>query len=107
MNNLKKIRIARGLTQYEIAEFINVSQVVYSKYETGKSEPSYDTLTKLANYFDVSVDYLLDYNETALIIPDELKDVSFAFYKSEGEELEQEDIDELAKYIEFIKSKKE
>ena len=102
---LIELRKKKGKNQAEVAKFINVSQVAYSKYETGKSEPSYDILTKLADYFDVSVDYILGRDEMpALKIPDELKDVQVAFYDG-IKDLKQEDIDELVKF-EYLKSKK-
>ncbi|MEB7498153.1 helix-turn-helix domain-containing protein [Enterococcus faecalis] len=43
-----------------MAELINVSQNTYSQYETGKIEWTASTLIRIADYFDVSVDYLLD-----------------------------------------------
>lgn len=48
------------MTQNQMAELLNVSQNTYSQYETGKIEWTASTLIKIADYFDVSVDYLLD-----------------------------------------------
>jgi len=103
---LIELRKKKGKNQAEVAKFINVSQVAYSKYETGKSEPSYDILTKLADYFDVSVDYILGRDEMpTLKIPKEYKDLQVAFYDG-IKDLKQEDIDELVKFMEYLKSKK-
>lgn len=44
--------------QIDICKELNISTKNFSNYETGRSEPDFDTLEKLANYFDVSLDYL-------------------------------------------------
>ena len=46
-------------TQREMAEFLQIAQPSYIRYENGSAEPSFENLVKLADYFDVSVDYLL------------------------------------------------
>lgn len=48
-----------GYTQREVAKFLGMTQPSYIRYENGKSEPSLESLVKLANIFDVSTDYLL------------------------------------------------
>lgn len=59
MSVLKQLREAKGVLQKDVANFLGVDRTTYVKYENGNSEPSNDTLVKLAQYFDVSVDYLL------------------------------------------------
>lgn len=54
--NLKEIRITKRLTQKEVADYIGCSSVVYSRYETGDREPSIDTLIRIADCFQVSLD---------------------------------------------------
>lgn len=56
---LRALREDKDLTQREIAAFLNCSQVSYSHYEIGRREIPIDTLAKLAEYYDVSVDYIL------------------------------------------------
>lgn len=56
---LKLLRKAKGLLQRDIAEVINCSQAVYSRYENGEREPSNETLKTLADFYGVSVDYIL------------------------------------------------
>jgi transcriptional regulator with XRE-family HTH domain len=58
--NLRGIREDRDIKQKEIAKYLNVSQNTYSQYETGVISLTADVLLKLADYYDVSVDYLLD-----------------------------------------------
>ena len=56
---LKKLRIDRGITQKEMAEILEMTVTGYQYYEHGKREISVKALTALADYFNVSTDYLL------------------------------------------------
>ena len=58
--NLRGIREDRDLKQKDIAKILNVSQNTYSQYETGIIALTAEVLIKLANYYHVSIDYLLD-----------------------------------------------
>ncbi|MBO5040467.1 MAG: helix-turn-helix transcriptional regulator [Clostridia bacterium] len=58
--NLRGIREDRDIKQKDIAKVLNVSQNTYSQYETGIIPITAETLIKLADYYNVSVDYLLD-----------------------------------------------
>lgn len=55
---LKALRLEKKSTQREIAEAVHITEVSYQRYEYGTVRPSLDTLIALADYFDVSVDYL-------------------------------------------------
>lgn len=57
---LKEIRKKRGITQLKLAMDLNISQNTISRYETGEREADYATLIRLADYFNVSTDYLLE-----------------------------------------------
>ena len=59
MEQLKILRKQKGLYQKDVATFLGVDRTTYVKYENGVSEPDNDTLVKLAELFNVSVDYLL------------------------------------------------
>ena len=56
---IKDIRLRKGLTQADVAAALGVSSVVYSRYETGKRQPSIDMLIQMAAIFGVTVDFLL------------------------------------------------
>ena len=58
--NLRGIREDRDIKQKDIAKVLNVSQNTYSQYETGVISLTAEVLIKLADYYGVSVDYLLD-----------------------------------------------
>lgn len=62
MTRLKELRVKNGLQQKEIAAALNISKQAYSNYELGQREPSIDMLCSLADYFNVSVDYLLSHS---------------------------------------------
>ncbi len=57
--DLKSIRIKKEYTQQYVADCIGCSVTVYSRYERGEREPSIEMLIKLADFFDVTVDYLI------------------------------------------------
>lgn len=57
---LKKLRKDRGISQLKLAMDINTNQNTISRYETGEREPGISDLIKLADYFGVSLDYLLE-----------------------------------------------
>ena len=58
--NLRSIREDRDIRQKELAELLHVSQNTYSQYETGTIALTAEVLIKLADYYNCSVDYLLD-----------------------------------------------
>lgn len=61
-NRIKRLRENAGLTQRELADKFNIGYSTFSQYESGQRTPSDDVKILLANYFGVSVDYLLGNN---------------------------------------------
>lgn len=59
MNPFKKLRENKGVSQQEVAEYLGISRQAYNFYENEKREASYEMLLKLADYFGITVDYLL------------------------------------------------
>ena len=57
---LRQLREEHNLSQQNIAEFLNVKQNTYSQYENEKRQLPIDVLIKLAKFYDVSTDYILD-----------------------------------------------
>lgn len=57
--NIRKLRTDMGYTQKQVAEVLGVSQNTYSQYEIGILNYPVDALVKLADFYGVSVDYLL------------------------------------------------
>lgn len=56
---LRELRRKRGISQLKLAMDLSTNQNTISRYETGEREADYKTLIMLADYFDVSIDYLL------------------------------------------------
>ena len=57
---LKELRKSRGLSQLRLAIDLNMNQNSISRYENGERQADYRTLIAFADYFGVSVDYLLE-----------------------------------------------
>lgn len=100
-NKLKELRRNRGLLQKDIATILNVSVSTVSMWEVGGNQPSGDDIKKIANYFNVSTDYLLDNEDNKTVVKNDevLKDVADkvndplnrALYKKVGELKTEED----------------
>lgn len=56
---LKELRIEKNVKQQDLAILLDITRQSYSRYELGIAEPNIESLIKLANYFDVSLDYLV------------------------------------------------
>lgn len=90
MERLKKLRLDRSLLQKDIASYLGIDRTTYVKYENGSSEPSNEMLSKIADYFGVTVDYLLGREE---------KSSASAAVNTEDEE--------LMEYLEELKTRPE
>lgn len=56
---LKNLRNRKGLSQRELADRLKINRSTYARYETSSTQPDYETLKKLAQFHDVTVDYIL------------------------------------------------
>lgn len=65
--NLKDIRVDRDIKQKDIAKYLNISQNTYSQYETGVIALTAEVLIRLSDYYNVSIDYLLDRTDDPII----------------------------------------
>ena len=99
---LKELRKSRGLTQDELAKIFKVSRSTIGMYENGSREPDYETLELIADYFNVDIDFLLGRtNKTTKII----KPTTLAAH-FDGDEYTEEELEEIRKFAEFVKSKR-
>lgn len=73
-DKIKALRKEKKLTQDDLANILNVHKTNVSKWERNKYKPSIDILANIADYFQVSVDYLID-NEPAILLGEKLKDL--------------------------------
>ncbi|MEG1256855.1 helix-turn-helix transcriptional regulator [Clostridium sp.] len=107
---LKELRESKGLTQEQISEVINVTRPTIAGYETKGKQPDYDKLKTLADYFNVSVDYLLGHSDTRTPqIKEEPKKFSTKVETIaahlDDKNLTDDKIDKIKDYIDFLFSK--
>ena len=101
MNRLKQLRLERGLLQSDIAKVIKKSERIVGFYETGERDMNTETLSILADFFNVSIDYLLG-KTNIRNIEDEFK---FAYHK-EIQGLTEDEIKEALEFYKMVKNRK-
>ena len=79
MKNLKLLRNKHNLSQQRLADILHISQQSIYKYENDIATPDIETLTRMADYFNTSIDYLVGYTE----IPHKIEPVSEAMLNNE------------------------
>lgn len=57
---LKELRCSQNLTQEELSNKLNISRVNYNRYEKDKVRPDYETIIKIADFYDITLDELFD-----------------------------------------------
>ena len=80
MNRIKELRNEKGLLQSDVAEYIGKSERIVGFYEKGERDPNTDTLIKLSELFNVSIDYILgksNIRNSQKVILDDI-DIAFA-----------------------------
>ncbi|WP_082236037.1 helix-turn-helix domain-containing protein [Halobacillus massiliensis] len=117
---IKYLRNKNNLSQKRLSEALGMSNVQLSRYESGARQPDYDTILKIADYFDVSIDYLFgrpestsqDNNEEEDFIKEinrllekyEIDDFSF-FDIEKWKSMNPEQIKELESYFQYLVQK--
>ena len=92
---IKKLREQKDLKQEDIAKMMNVDRSTVGKWENGSSKPDYEKMLKLADYFKVTVDYLLGREEIKTI----------AAHK-EGEGFTEDELKDIEEFKNFVRSKR-
>lgn len=69
MENLKALREAKKITQSKLGEYLGAKKSAISLWESGKRQPDQETLVRIANFFNVTVDYLLGRDSTPASVP--------------------------------------
>lgn len=85
MDVLRQLRKAANRTQQQMASMLGITQQAYAAYENDKSSPPNDVLEKIADYFNVSIDYLLGRNEKSPPAERPQADISENFIKEFGD----------------------
>lgn len=116
-DRLKELRNNKGLSQKELTDRLKLNRSTYARYETSTTQPDFETLKKLADFYDVSVDYILgrtdnpspvnSNNFEPLLeikkIAKELGIENLSFYDlEEWKNFTKEDIEDIKKHFEYI-----
>ncbi|MCY8239177.1 helix-turn-helix transcriptional regulator [Bacillus inaquosorum] len=70
-DRLVELRKSKKLTQQGLADKLKITRSSLSQYEIGNRQPDYETLKKIADFFDVTTDYLLGYSNTKPVVEEE------------------------------------
>ncbi len=65
---LRQLRKSRNISQQKLGAYLNYGYTAIANYESGRNEPSFDTLMKIATFFDVTVDYLIGLSDEPIIM---------------------------------------
>lgn len=102
-DRLKNLRYEKGLSQYELADKLGVSRGLIGNYEQGRREPDYNTLILFANFYDVSLDYLLGITDIRKrVLHQETEDTYKKMFR-EITDLSPKSQEELEHYIELLR----
>lgn len=116
MNRIKEFRLKNGMTQIDLARALNVSQGSVSGYETGRFQPDLETMQRMAELFNTSIDTLFGTGATlksigeALYPPsmtNKLKRLTYGLMNLPGNELDRIDKMLTAAYPEFFTERKD
>jgi transcriptional regulator with XRE-family HTH domain len=106
-NKIKELRKSKGITQNELATILGLkSQSTIASIENNKNKPSSELLIKIAEYFNVTVDYLISTEERLNIATDALKEISDLASKYTSSDLLNQPKDKK-QYIDFMKNQTE
>ena len=105
---LKELRKEKGVTQKDFSKFFKIASGTIAMWEVGKREPDFETVKKIADYFKVSIDYLLGRSD--IRNPEEDQDKITIWGLDDKiyhhlSELPEEGKEDLIKYIELLKLK--
>lgn len=101
---LKLLRSEKKMTQQQLADLLKVSPSTVGMYEQGRRDPDTETVKFLADFFNVSLDYLL--GRTDIRNPRKHDEITTkAYHNLDVEGLPEEAIRQVEEYIEFIKQK--
>ena len=109
-NRLKELREELDRTQTQVAQDLNMSQGSYGLYERDQRSPDYDTLKKIANYYNVSMAYLLGETDKRTPLNNshqnlQMQPQTIIFSPQNFEYLDEEEKAKVEEYIDFLITK--
>lgn len=103
-HNLTELRKNKKVTQAEMADILGVARTTYSSYEQGRRTPDAEIQKKIADFFDVTLDFLHGRPETSLDKSDMSKE-QLTVAAHIDDDVTEEEMEDILNYIEFIKNK--
>ena len=103
-DRLRMLRDKVGLSQKDLTDRLSINRSTYARYETSSTQPDYDTLNKLADFFGVTTDYLLGRSDQKTSSDDYEIETIAAHH--DGEEWTEEELEEIARFKEFVRMKR-
>lgn len=100
-NNIRALRLSRGVTQAQLAKIIGVAQNTLSYWENGRYDIDNISLQKISEYFSVSVDYILGFSSTTHNTSSD-SDLKFALWGGDAETITDAQLDEVRRFAKFI-----
>ncbi|WP_144525203.1 helix-turn-helix domain-containing protein [Bacillus sp. DE0042] len=104
-SRLHNLRKERKLRQEDMAKQLGIARTTYAMYEQGNREPDYNTLIKLATFFEVSIDYLLGTTEIRRVT--DIQDPELYQWFKDIKNATPQKREELKKFWEFIIQRKD
>lgn len=98
MNRIKSLRKAKKITQKQLGDVLGVAESTISMYESGNRQPDVDTMRKIADYFNVTIDYLIGGENISSSDKDELDEKIIKIFGSLSE-ADQAQILDYARYL--------
>lgn len=105
-DRLKELRKNKSISQEELGNICGVAKNTVSYWEKNINQPSIEIITKLADYFDVTTDYLLGFNQNDI---DNIKKLKIALKEAGmmvGDDLTKEELQKALDIVEMLKEKK-
>jgi len=100
-DRLRKLRADKDLTQQDMADFLGITRPAYTAYESGRRQPDNESLSKLADFFNVSVDYLL--GRTDIKNPPE----PIAAHRDGEGDWTEEELEDIEQFKEFVRMRRQ
>lgn len=106
---IRELRLQKGLTQKQLGDLCGMADSAIRRYESGRANPKLETIKKIADALDTSIDILLEDNWEKYLphfIRDESLRSNTLAAHFEGEEFTDEELTEIKNFVEFVKSKR-
>ncbi|MFA6626952.1 MAG: helix-turn-helix transcriptional regulator [Bacilli bacterium] len=107
---LRSLRSLHQLTQQDLASYLKISRATYANYEQNRRDPDYYLLIKLANFYHISLDYLLDHNQEQMNVIEKELDFKSSIHRdlyNTLNQFEESDIKLVKQYVYLLCEKQQ